>query len=388
MAVDRVQSTAYRKYLLAALVVVTAFNYMDVVAFGMALQGIKVSLHLSDAELGALGGMAFGLFYATVGLVLGRWADIGNRVRIIMVTRVLWGTMVVLTGRAQSFIQMLSIRMGVAAGESGCLPPAYSFIGDYFSQGERPRALGILWLSTPCASILGYFASGWLIQGYGWRQMFTLIGVSGFVLAVIAQITLREPRREGSEGKGTSHDAAAGQKVGGEPAPLWKTCTRLYGNATYRNVVLAFMVAYFLNVGMAQWQATFFIRSYGMTTEKLGFWLAIIFGAPGIIGTYGGGAIASRWAAYNERRQLLMLAWLMCCDAVVMPFAIFDTKCSSCVLGPWSVCAGNKPCKCAGYRVAAKRGACSYACGIDHGFISSLQFDRDGHRACPYRCAK
>lgn len=316
----------YRTYLLVLLAVIYAFNFMDMGAFGMALQSIKVSLHLSDAQLGLVSGVAFSVFYSTVGVGLGRWADVGNRVTILSVTRIIWGVMVILTGRARSFMQMFAVRMGVAVGESGCLPPAYSLIGEYFSRAERPRALGIFFLGIPLSMLLGFFVSGWLIQHCGWRETFTIMGLPGFALALVVWLTLKEPRRRRRENVPEYKARAAVRQMSDIDAPdsallsLWETFKHLYANATFRRVLLAFVVSYFFFYGAYQWQAAFFIRSYGMQTGTLGAWLAVAYGVPGVIGNYLGGVMVSRWATGNERLQLIIMAVLYCISGVVLPF--------------------------------------------------------------------
>src|SRR5690348_13696882 len=132
---------SYRAYLILLLATILAFNGLDGTAIGIVLPSIKGALHLTDTELGFLTGVAFSLFYSTVGVPLGRWADRGDRVAIIAITTALWGVMVVLVGTARSFGQLLIVRIGVAVGEAGCVPAAYSLIGDYFSREERPRAI-------------------------------------------------------------------------------------------------------------------------------------------------------------------------------------------------------------------------------------------------------
>jgi MFS family permease len=47
-----------------------------------------------------------------------------------------------------------------------------------------------------------------------------------------------------------------------------------------------------------------------MTTGELGTWLAVVYGGGGLVGTYVGGELAARYAANNERLQLLALAVL------------------------------------------------------------------------------
>src|SRR5690348_7264427 len=131
----------YRAYLIFVLATILALSGTDGTALGLVLPSVKTALHLTDVELGVLTGIAFSLFYSTAGIPIGRWADRGNRVAIIAICTALWGVMVMLMGAARTFVQLLIVRIGVAVGEAGCVPAAYSLIGDYFTREERPRAI-------------------------------------------------------------------------------------------------------------------------------------------------------------------------------------------------------------------------------------------------------
>lgn len=302
----------YRNYLLVLLASILALNYTDRMALGLALQTIKADLHLSDAQLGFLTGLAFALFYATFGIPIGRWADRGNRVTIVALTTTLWSILVAISGRAVTFFQLLILRVGVGVGESGCIPPAYSLISDSFSSVERPRALGIYLLGGPASFIVGYFFAGWLNQFYGWRVMFMIIGAPGLLMAALAATTMREPRL----GYGRRKSIAASSEVPpsaehlSTPPTLWAAFRILFANITYRHLLLALAVNYLFGYGIMQWQPAFFIRSYGLKTGYLGTWLAISVGVSGLLGTYLGGYWASRHAGNNEPLQLRVLAGL------------------------------------------------------------------------------
>src|SRR5512145_1715882 len=136
----------YRNYLLGVLALVLASNCMDRIALGLVLQDIKIDLALSDTQLGLLTGIAFALFYSVMGIPIARWADRGNRVTIITITTALWSAAVALCAMAGNFLQLLLIRIGVAVGEAGCIPPAHSLIAEYFTRAERPRAVAIYML--------------------------------------------------------------------------------------------------------------------------------------------------------------------------------------------------------------------------------------------------
>src|SRR5262245_59062530 len=122
---------------------------MDRLALGLLLQDIKRDLALSDTQLGLLSGIAFALFYSVMGIPIARWADRGNRITIISVTTALWSAAMALCGLAGNFLQLIAIRIAVAVGEAGCMPPSHSLIADHFTRVERPRAFARYMLAGP-----------------------------------------------------------------------------------------------------------------------------------------------------------------------------------------------------------------------------------------------
>src|SRR6185312_1293529 len=101
------ENRSYRRYLLAGLLVILAFNNAEGLTLGLVMQDIKADLHATDMQLGLLSGIAFMLFYAVMGVPLARWADRGNRVAIISITATAWSILVALCGFAASFVQLL-----------------------------------------------------------------------------------------------------------------------------------------------------------------------------------------------------------------------------------------------------------------------------------------
>lgn len=326
--VPAIPSRSYRNYLLFVLLLVLTFSFADRIALGLALQIIKRDLHLSDTRLGLLSGIALAAFQAVAGVPMARWVDCGNRVRIVSVAAALWGVMVALTGRATNFGQLFLARMGVGVGDAGFTPSAQSLIPDYFARAERPRAAAVYLMAWPASLLLGYLAVGWLIELFGWRTMFAILGLPGFVLAALAWSTLREPRRRqpteetggpASDGRAqpgavntTTSDALTPSSHtvrAGTPHPTVKEVFKtLWQNATYRNLLLGYAVVSFFTAGVFQWQPAFFMRTFGMKPGEVGTWLAITVGAGSVISIYTGGALASRYAANNERLQFRVMA--------------------------------------------------------------------------------
>jgi predicted MFS family arabinose efflux permease len=320
-----VKESAYKDYLLAVLLSLLAFNVVDRLALGLVLQDIKTDLQLSDTYLGLLSGVAFALFYSVMGIPIARWADRGNRVTVIGVTTSIWTVMVALCGTATNFVQLVLIRIGVAIGEAGCVPPAHSLIADHFSRAERPRAVAMFMLGGALSGVIGYFFAGWLAELFGWRTMFVLLSLPGVVLAPLAWLTLREPRLQralAAEPRSADPRAAVS-----EPQPrFWEVCWEIWRNRTLRHLLFFSSIASFFAYGIGQWQPAFFIRNYNLATGELGTWFAVIHGGGGLLGTYLGGELASRRAANNEVLQLKTMALAYCSFAALAVVTYMTTS--------------------------------------------------------------
>lgn len=286
----------YRNYLLVLLVLVGIVTNFERFVFSLVLEPIKHELLLSDSQLGLMTGVAFFAFYAIAGIPIARWADRGNRSLITALAVGTCGVMVSLCGIVGGFIQLLIVRAGVAIGEAGIMPAGQSLISDYFDRDERPKAMAIYITFYTISMILGYLLGGWLVDLYGWRTTFIIIGVPGFFVAVLARFAIKEPRLS---------QPCVNNNVN---LPLAEAIKQLWRQQSFRQILILFCLGYFFNAGVSQWLPTFLIRSHGMSVAAVGGWLALVFGVFGTIGIYVGGHIATHHAANKEKLQMRLLA--------------------------------------------------------------------------------
>jgi MFS family permease len=274
-------------------------NLVDRGLMVLLLQPIKEDLRLSDTQLGFLTGAAFGLFYATLGLPIARWADRGNRVTITSIAIGSWGLTVMACLLVTNYAQLVCARIAAAVGESGCKPPTYSLVGDYFpAPGERAWALSIYMLASPLSSMVSFIVGGFLYERFGWRVTFLMMGALGLMLALLVKWTMVEPRTRETDSSRAVRRAPSTSLV---LATLWR-------RQSCRHLSIALILLYTMGLGLAPWYAAFMMRSHGMSTSELGVWLGLIFGLCGIAGVLSGGYIANRWLAVNEREQMRVSA--------------------------------------------------------------------------------
>ncbi|MEM1436809.1 MAG: MFS transporter [Pseudomonadota bacterium] len=286
-------STAYRSYALVLLVVVYVFNFIDRSILGILIQPIKEELDVSDTAMGFLGGIAFAIFYTALGIPLARLADRGSRRNLLAVCLAVWSAATALCGQAQSFLQLLLARIGVAVGEAGGSPPSHSMISDMFPPERRATALAVYALGIPIGTMLGNLGGGWISEAYDWRTAFLIVGLPGLLLAVIVRLTLREPPR----GRFDPAPVAA-QDV--EAPPVRAVFAHLWRRRSFRFLAIGAALHAFVGYGVALWFPALFERQHAMARTDIGVALFYL-GFASITGTLLGGYLGDRFASTDKR---------------------------------------------------------------------------------------
>ena len=185
----------HRHVVLAMLLLVYVFNFVDRQILAILAAPIQADLALSDGQMGALGGIAFALLYSTLAVPLAALADRRSRSWVIAVSLVVWSAFTALCGMAASFWQIFVARLGVGVGEAGGVAPSYALIGDYFRSSRRAFALSIYSLGIPLGSAVGVLAGGYLAATIDWRIAFIVVGIGGVLVAPVFKLLVRDPPR-------------------------------------------------------------------------------------------------------------------------------------------------------------------------------------------------
>jgi MFS family permease len=302
----------YRRYVLSILTLAYTLTFLDRGLISILLQPIKEDLRLTDTQLGFLTGMAFALFYATLGLPVARLADRSNRASIISLAIGSWGLVLACCMFITSFTQLVASRIAASIGESGVMPPAYSLLGDYFpASAERARAMSTFMLAIPVASLVSFVLGGWLNDHWGWRWSLFVMGLPGFATALLIRYTVKEPRAAIDRCKQVLHRS--------KETSLRELLVVFWQRRSIRHLTLALIVLYTMGFGLSPWYAAFMIRSHHMSTAEVGLWLGVIFGICGLAGTWLGGYVISRWFGGSAQSQMRVSALAI---AVVAPLYV------------------------------------------------------------------
>ncbi len=202
-------SPGYRFYVLAVLILIYMLNFLDRQIIGILAAPLKKEFGLSDTQFGLLGGIAFASVYSTLAIPLAWLADRFSRVWIMTGALAVWSGFTALCGFAGSFTQLFLCRMGVGVGEAGGVAPAYSLIADYFPPHQRARALAGFAFGIPLGTAAGTLVGGLVAVQYGWRTAFIAVGLLGLLVAPVLRLTIRNPKRGGTDAPRTPEQVAA-----------------------------------------------------------------------------------------------------------------------------------------------------------------------------------
>jgi len=285
------------------LMFIHVLNALDRQILNILAEPISRELGLSDTQIGLMTGLAFALFYTTLGIPLARFADNprSNRVGLMAVCLAVWSGMTAASAFAQSFIHMLVARIGVGAGEAGCTPAATSLFADIVPSHKRASAMAFYMMGMPIGSLMGLVVGGLVSDAYGWRAAFLVVGLPGLVMAVILWLVVKEPRRFlTSLQKPVGLDAAP-------PAPrisLLAVLREIAASRAFVNMLISSSVGAFLAQGKGVWTVIFFIRTHDLSPGQVGLWLGISAGFGGVVGSWIGGRLGDRFGFKNPRHYL------------------------------------------------------------------------------------
>lgn len=283
---------------LALLLLAYIFNFLDRQILGILAGPIITDLKLTDAEFGAIGGIAFAILYSVLGVPLAMLADRTSRSRVIAAALAVWSGFTALCGTATGFGQLFLYRLGVGVGEAGGVAPAYALIADYFPARKRARALAIFSLGIPLGLAAGTLIGAYLAAWVNWRAAFLVMGVAGLLLAPIMLIFVRDKPR------------AAGAA---EPVPLSRAFPIIARKPSFWLMASAASCSSLAGYGLALWTPSVLERSFGFELIERGQFLASIFLIGGTAGVFAGGWLADRLGHADRRwyARLPAIAWLI-----------------------------------------------------------------------------
>ena len=287
-------------YGLAVLVVVSLYGFVDRQVFVLLAEPIKLSMNLTDLQLGLLQGLGVAVFAAVVSYPIAWLADRHDRRVVLSACIVVWSLAVLACGMARDFNELFAASAIVGAGEAGLVPIVFALIPELFRNDKRQLANSINTVAGRLGVGLAVALCGYLIAGAewarpllpaslkeleGWRLSFFAAALPA-PLFVLLMLTL--PLHRSVDAAVTGTDTTRPSRAAVMPKLL-----------PYLRAHRATMVSFNLGLGgtvfgiaaVAAWLPIVAMRQFGATPVQVGNALGaalFVSGAIGLLTTYYG----------------------------------------------------------------------------------------------------
>jgi ACS family hexuronate transporter-like MFS transporter len=170
----------YELIVLALLFSATAVNYLDRQALSVIAPLLEKQISLSSIDYSHI--IFVFLFGYTISQALsGRLVDkTGTRIGMLLCVAT-WSVVSVLHGLATSVAGFAGLRFLLGVAEAGNWPGAVKAVSENFPSHRRAFAVGVFNSGSVAGAILAPPVVSAVTGVWGWRTMFVVVGLSGFI---------------------------------------------------------------------------------------------------------------------------------------------------------------------------------------------------------------
>jgi ACS family hexuronate transporter-like MFS transporter len=305
------KSGHYRWVVVALIFFATTVNYVDRQVIGILAPVLEKEIGWNEIEYGNIVA-AFQAAYAIGLLVVGRVIDrIGTKIGYLLCLTG-WSLAGMGHALANSVTGFAAARFSLGLFEAGNFPAAIKTVAEWFPKKERAFATGIFNAGTNVGAVLAPLIVPWITLTWGWREAFVFTGAIGMVWLFFWWALYENPEKH----RRVTREELAYIRSDPPDSPVRVSWLRLM---RYRGA-WAFAIGKFITDPVwwfyLFWIPKFLYQKYGMTLDKIGLPLIVIY-LMADVGSVGGGWLSSffikkGWGLNKGRKA----AMLVCAIAV------------------------------------------------------------------------
>ncbi|GLU35561.1 MFS transporter [Trinickia caryophylli] len=292
------RATRVRFLILAMLFLVTTINYADRATVSIAGSAMQKDLGISPVALGYIFS-AFGWSYVIAQLPGGWLLDKFGSRRVYGVSILVWSIFTLMQGTigflagASAVAAVFALRFLVGVAEAPAFPANSRIVAAWFPANERGTASAIFNSAQYAATVIFAPLMAWIVHGFGWHEVFLVMGVIGIIVALIWQLVVRDPKEhprvnreeiEYIEAGGGLVDIDRKNVSAKRQGPNVAYIKQLLRNRMLMGVYIAQYCINALTYFFITWFPIYLVQARGMSILKAGF----VASVPAICGFLGG----------------------------------------------------------------------------------------------------
>lgn len=274
-------------YGLAVMILVTMAGNAIPQMVALLTEAIKHEFTLSDAQIGAMRGLALTLVVAIASFPVAWLADRIDRRIVFAACMLIWASATIAMGFAQSYPILFALAIGLAFGEAVLGPVTFAVIPDLFPREQRMLANSVFFISQVLGVGVGLTLGGAVLASLpSWQPLLpapisefdvwrlAIIASAAPTLALIPLVLLMRLRRRRNE-------------RGDAIAPLQAGNMLEFAKLHARTLFPVFIGFSLIGVGNFipfGWLAVILMRTFGEDPSEVGVRLGQVFSIAGVAG--------------------------------------------------------------------------------------------------------
>lgn len=289
---DDVQNTGIKRWAIPfALLCCVILSFFDKISIAVLLSSPAFQGALGvEGETTKLGFLMTGflLSYGFSSMFLGFLSDIISPKKCLYAMLVLTAVIMTIMGFAESYAQMLTLRIVLGIAEGPMFAIAYTIVKRTFAQREQARATMLWLLGTPIGASIGFPFTIYILDNFGWRTTFFAMALLTIPLLLLVVCVFRKVD--------VSTKSPLQKERGDKHVPLasHRQSTReLFSNLSFWAICI-FNIAFLAYLwGLNSWLPTYLIEDKGIDLDSAGIFSSLPFLAM-LIGEVVGAFISDR----------------------------------------------------------------------------------------------
>mgnify|MGYP003293258957 CR=1 FL=1 len=291
--------------------VVVMLNYFDRQLLSVLNKSITEGADGIAMDQGQFGMVtsAFLIVYAALSPVGGYLADRYSRKFIILCSLVVWSFVTWMTGKAETYEELLLWRGAMGISEAFYIPAALALISDYHCGSTRSMATGIHMSGIYAGQMLA--GCGALMAGepycLGWRLTFETFGFVGVAYAVIVIFFLHDPSKNtvpaAQDGAEEETVETAAEAKAGNDFTIGQVLKSLFTGRAMAMLLVMYACAGFANWFLMGWYPRLLQDMFNISEADAGpqatFWINIAK----YIAVLLAAVVADRWYLRNKNAR-------------------------------------------------------------------------------------
>lgn len=328
---ENLRDSPQRWWLAALLVVGMIFGYGQRGALSPVAPYIIKELGLSPAVMGVLLS-AFFWVYSFMQMPAGWLVDRYGVRRSYALGYAFWSAVSALTGLANGLASLIAARVLLGVGQSVAFPASARAVANWFPDRERGTVTGAYLMGVRLGQALVSITAGYLLNAYGWKLFFMLIGLVPLVWLLPWNLFLKR-----WEHRGVSMAAATKARPA---SPSFAKSLHLFRNRTVLGIFLGFFAYDYVWYVYLTWLPGYLVLGRGFTAKEMGFYSSMPFLAMSVTIMLSGLAsdwlIRKGWPETSVRKGFITAGLAVAC--LIVPAGMVEDKMTSVWLLAMSLC--------------------------------------------------